>query len=397
VRSALAESTSDAVARGSSATGSAQGRRVRPGHKSEHQLGRVGVATPEAAGRGGRPAAGEGPVAGSDARSRCRRWRAGSGVLSSRTPGPDPRPDRLFGLAGSSWRSCMTVVHALCPPVSEEQVLGLLRELKGWAVLAGARGQQPRDVAALAALVSRFSEAVAADAGVVTAVDLNPVMVFTGRGGVRAVDAYVERKGWTLPFSTEDEIALVGRERWVPRSSSIWSRGLPGRGVATWTRTGAARPRRSGPAARPQWTASRRRGGAGHGATDDDVRSSPAQYGKWPGPLGARHPQAPCDRDLPGRRAGPASGPASGSRRGADGGGPRAGTVRSTCSSAERRRTSPTSRPVFARGPATSTTSARWAAGQSARPSQPRALRPDRRAGRGALGSAPSSASPPGP
>jgi acetate---CoA ligase (ADP-forming) len=79
--------------------------------------------------------------------------------------------------------------------VTEQQALALLRELKGWAVLAGARGQQPRDVAALAALVSRFSAAVAADAGTVTAVDLNPVMVFPAGGGVLAVDAYVERKG----------------------------------------------------------------------------------------------------------------------------------------------------------------------------------------------------------
>jgi hypothetical protein len=50
-------------------------------------------------------------------------------------------------------------------------------------------------VAALAALVSRFSEAVAADAATVTAVDLNPVMVFPAGGGVLAVYAYVERKG----------------------------------------------------------------------------------------------------------------------------------------------------------------------------------------------------------
>jgi hypothetical protein len=41
--------------------------------------------------------------------------------------------------------------------------------------------------------VSRFSAAVAADS--VTAVDLNPVMVFPAGGGVLAVDAYVERKG----------------------------------------------------------------------------------------------------------------------------------------------------------------------------------------------------------
>ena len=99
-----------------------------------------------------------------------------------------------FGLGGIFLEVLHDVVYAV-PPVTEQQALALLRELKGWAVLAGARGQQPRDVAALAALVSRFSAAVAADAGTVTTVDLNPVMVFPAGGGVLAVDAYVERKG----------------------------------------------------------------------------------------------------------------------------------------------------------------------------------------------------------
>jgi hypothetical protein len=162
-------------------------------HKSEHQLVELGLGTPQAA-----------AAAADRLLARARALDPGAAIEVQAMAGggaefflgmhrdPILGPIVSFGLGGIFLEILHDVVYAL-PPVTEDQVLELLHELKGWAVLAGARGQQPRDVAALAALVSRFSEAVAA--GEVTTVDLNPVMVFPAGGGVLAVDAYVERKG----------------------------------------------------------------------------------------------------------------------------------------------------------------------------------------------------------
>jgi acetyltransferase len=101
-------------------------------------------------------------------------------------------PVLSFGLGGIFLEVLNDVAYAL-PPITERQATALLSELKGWAVLTGARGREPLDVAALAALVSRFSQAVADDAAIIGAVDLNPVMVFPAGRGVVAVDAYCER------------------------------------------------------------------------------------------------------------------------------------------------------------------------------------------------------------
>lgn len=192
VGSALAGSTAEAVARADELGYPVVLKGVVPGlaHKSEHHLVEVGLGTPQAA---------AGAADRLLARARALDPGAALEVQTMASGGAefflgmhrDPilGPIVSFGLGGIFLEILHDVVYAL-PPVTEDQVVALLHELKGWAVLAGARGQQPRDVAALAALVSRFSEAVAADD--VVAVDLNPVMVFPAGGGVLAVDAYVE-------------------------------------------------------------------------------------------------------------------------------------------------------------------------------------------------------------
>ena len=69
----------------------------------------------------------------------------------------------------------------------------MLRELKGYPLLAGARGQKPRDVEALAELVARVSRIAAAEPDL-GELDLNPVFVgYAGQGAV-AADALVLRR-----------------------------------------------------------------------------------------------------------------------------------------------------------------------------------------------------------
>lgn len=100
-------------------------------------------------------------------------------------------PVLSFGLGGIFLEVLRDVTYAI-PPVSRAQARELLRTLKGWPLLEGARGTGAKDVDALSALISTASEAIARRDSTVTGFDLNPIMVLDqGRGAV-AVDVYVE-------------------------------------------------------------------------------------------------------------------------------------------------------------------------------------------------------------
>lgn len=80
----------------------------------------------------------------------------------------------------------------LLAPCSETEVVAALRGLKGWPMLAGARGKAPIDVDAFAGLVTRLSEMIANNSDIV-AVDMNPIIASSD--GVVAVDAVVLTNG----------------------------------------------------------------------------------------------------------------------------------------------------------------------------------------------------------
>jgi acetate---CoA ligase (ADP-forming) len=110
-------------------------------------------------------------------------------------------PDPTWGpvvLVGAGGIHAETEADTACdlPPISPERAEQLLRRLRLWPVLDGARNRPPADVAALAELVSRFSEAAATAAG---PVDLNPVLVGRAGTGAHAVDAAV-----LVPTSNSD-------------------------------------------------------------------------------------------------------------------------------------------------------------------------------------------------
>jgi acyl-CoA synthetase (NDP forming) len=105
----------------------------------------------------------------------------------------DPILGRImsFGLGGIFLELLHDVAYAV-PPVSAAQATALLQTLRGWDVLQGARGQEPRDVAALADVIATVSAAVAGPDSTVSSFDFNPVLVMPAGSGVVAVDAYVE-------------------------------------------------------------------------------------------------------------------------------------------------------------------------------------------------------------
>ncbi|HKK36453.1 MAG TPA: acetate--CoA ligase family protein, partial [Paracoccaceae bacterium] len=71
----------------------------------------------------------------------------------------------------------------------------MLRELKGFALLEGARGAEPCDVAAAAAAVSALS-VFAASEDEVESVEVNPMRVFPGGAPAACLglDALIERR-----------------------------------------------------------------------------------------------------------------------------------------------------------------------------------------------------------
>jgi acyl-CoA synthetase (NDP forming) len=99
-------------------------------------------------------------------------------------------PVVMIGAGGIHAETTGDVVWEL-PPISPARAAELLRRLRIWPVLDGARNQQRADVDALIELVVTFSHAVADAGESLAAVDLNPVLVAREGAGVRAVDAAI--------------------------------------------------------------------------------------------------------------------------------------------------------------------------------------------------------------
>ena len=75
-------------------------------------------------------------------------------------------------------------------PVDEEEALNMIRQLKGYSFLSGTRGRKPRDIRALASIVSRVSRLAAIETNLLE-LDINPVFVLEEGKGAVAADALV--------------------------------------------------------------------------------------------------------------------------------------------------------------------------------------------------------------
>jgi succinyl-CoA synthetase beta subunit len=70
----------------------------------------------------------------------------------------------------------------------------MLKELRGYKVLEGVRGQGPRDVDALVKAMVGLSNIFAAHRNHLADMEINPIMVRVHGGGVVAVDVRLVRK-----------------------------------------------------------------------------------------------------------------------------------------------------------------------------------------------------------
>ena len=114
----------------------------------------------------------------------------GHEVLVGLSQDPTFGPVLTVGLGGIHVELLKDVVFRL-PPVDAGEALDMLRELRTWPLLAGARGRPPADIEALAACIERTSWLAADLAGVVGELDVNPLVVLQQGAGARVVDALV--------------------------------------------------------------------------------------------------------------------------------------------------------------------------------------------------------------
>ena len=99
-------------------------------------------------------------------------------------------PVVMLGLGGIFVEVLRDVTFRIAP-FGVEEARGMIAELRGAAILKGARGQPPADTDALAEAVSRLSLFAAAHKEVLKSVDVNPLLVRAKGQGVAALDALI--------------------------------------------------------------------------------------------------------------------------------------------------------------------------------------------------------------
>jgi acyl-CoA synthetase (NDP forming) len=107
------------------------------------------------------------------------------GLIQDETFGPT----LMFGLGGV-WVEALKDVSFRLAPVSDEDAREMIREIGGYPVLKGARGEPPADVDALVVMLQKVGKLVS-EFDEISEMDLNPVFVFERGKGAMVVDARI--------------------------------------------------------------------------------------------------------------------------------------------------------------------------------------------------------------
>ena len=113
-------------------------------------------------------------------------------ILGARTD-PQYGPFLIVGLGGIFVEVLKDVALRLLP-VSENEAWVMLKELKGYKVLEGTRGQPPRDTAALVRAMVGLSEIFLNYRNQLSDLEFNPIMLRAQGQGLAAVDVRMVRK-----------------------------------------------------------------------------------------------------------------------------------------------------------------------------------------------------------
>ena len=99
-------------------------------------------------------------------------------------------PTMMFGLGGIFVEVLKDVTFRVTP-VSSNQAARMISEIRGAPILAGARGEKPRDREALAKTICQYSNMVLDLADEISESDANPVLVYENGQGLKVVDARI--------------------------------------------------------------------------------------------------------------------------------------------------------------------------------------------------------------
>ena len=117
----------------------------------------------------------------------------GTEVLIGARTDPQYGPFLMVGLGGIFVEVLKDVSMRLLP-IDEREARAMLKELRGYKVLEGVRGQGPRDVDALVKGMVGLSDIFAAHRNYLSDMEINPIMVRAQGRGVAAVDVRLIRK-----------------------------------------------------------------------------------------------------------------------------------------------------------------------------------------------------------
>ena len=96
----------------------------------------------------------------------------------------------MFGLGGIFVEVLKDVTFRVAP-VSTSQAARMFSEIRGAPILAGVRGEAPRDREALAGVISQYSNMILDLDEEIAESDANPVLVYEENRGLKVVDARV--------------------------------------------------------------------------------------------------------------------------------------------------------------------------------------------------------------
>jgi acetyltransferase len=115
--------------------------------------------------------------------------RGGREVIVGMTHDPKFGPLVMFGLGGIYVETFNDVVFRV-PPITDIEAREMIRQIRGYRLLEGVRGEPAVDLRGLAEILERFSQLVE-DLPQLAEMDINPFMVFPEAKDFRTVDIRV--------------------------------------------------------------------------------------------------------------------------------------------------------------------------------------------------------------
>ena len=114
----------------------------------------------------------------------------GTEVILGSVNDPTFGPTMMFGLGGIFVEVLKDVTFRVAP-ISEDQATEMLGEIRAAPILAGARGEAPRDRKALAETICLYSTMILDMQDEIAETDANPVLVYQEKQGLKVVDARI--------------------------------------------------------------------------------------------------------------------------------------------------------------------------------------------------------------